>query len=395
MAALLVALVLARLRDRPGPAQRLSFAPYRPAWNMTFLAVLTLTAQSFVLLNVPIEITRVLLALQSDHFSQTEASQLVQGYYEQLNEGSVQAGLFSGHGVVSDKPDPRLHFMDFTRVRRDVMGVELIPNFKGEYAGSLITINRWGMRDRDLERAKPPGVCRIALVGSSVVMGFGVGDEETFARRLEQNLNNHSELAESQQQYQVLNFGVGKYSALQRAAQLEKVVLDFEPDVVLYFTHQDELTTPAADMPKLLAYGKIEDPCLLEIAARAGVDDQMPRGVVRNRMFEHAQEIVECCYDRIVRNCREHAIVPVWVNLPMPGEFQIPIPPEFAMQLAEDAGFEIIDLADWHDGYDPNEVKLSTTDTHANVLGHRLIADRLTEALLARPQILQPSNSNQ
>src|SRR5690606_23960900 len=145
-------------------------------------------------LNVPIEVTRVLVALQSDHFSQTEASQLVQGYYEQLNEGSVQAGLFSGHGVVSDKPDPRLHFMDFTRVRRDVMGLGLSPDPEGEDAGSWSAINRWGTRDRDLERAEPRGVCRIALVGSSVGMGFGVGGGETFARRLEQNLNTPSEL---------------------------------------------------------------------------------------------------------------------------------------------------------------------------------------------------------
>ena len=57
-------------------------------------------------------------------------------------------------------------------------------------AGSRLTINRLGMRDRpDRTVEKPPDTCRVAVVGSSVVMGYGVGDDETFTRLLEDRLN--------------------------------------------------------------------------------------------------------------------------------------------------------------------------------------------------------------
>src|SRR5574339_336198 len=43
-----------------------------------------------------------------------------------------------------------------------------------------MSTNRWGMRDRDYERLPAPGVFRMALLGPSNVMGWGVADGETF-----------------------------------------------------------------------------------------------------------------------------------------------------------------------------------------------------------------------
>ena len=44
--------------------------------------------------------------------------------------------------------------------------------------------------------------------------------------------------------------------------------------------------------------------------------------------------------------------------------------------IAEEAGFIVVNLADWADGHTPAEVKLSRADQHPNALGHRIIAER-------------------
>lgn len=364
----------------------------RSGLNIAWLGALLLIAQPTLVQNVPIEWTHVLLSMKSDHFSQTEASQMVQGYYEELNEGSIQAGLFSGHGAAARDDTQQRHFMDFTRSRRDILQLELIPNYKAEYNGSTITINRWSMRNRDIEKAKQPGTLRIALLGSSVVMGYGVGDEETFAVQLEKQLNSDKYFTDLNPRYEVLNFGVGKYTAIRRRALLEKKVIEFAPDVVLYIAHQDELQSPVFDIADLVSNGLIDDdPCLLNILVNADIDDNTPLGVIRNRMqaLEPAQEILRCTYARIIADCREHSIVPVWVDLPMPGQFEIPGAPELAHDLAQQAGFPILDLTHWADGYELAEVKLHADAHHANAKGHRLIAERLLEELRLHPSLLK------
>ncbi len=379
-----------RSRRPQAPAQQ--FLRNRSGLNIAWLGLLLLLAQPTLALNVPIEWTHVLLAMKSDHFSQTEASQLVQGYYEELNEGSIQAGLFSGHGAAVRDDTQQRHFIDFTRSRRDIMQLELIPNYKAEYNGSMITINRWSMRNHDIEKVKPPGTLRIALLGSSVVMGYGVGDEETFAVQLEEQLNADKRFTDLNPRYEVLNFGVGKYTAIHRRALLEQKVLGFDPDVVLYFAHQDELHSPVFDIADFVSAGLIDDdPCLLNILVQADVDDDTPLGVIRNRMQAAAPalDILRCTYDRIIADCRVQSVVPVWVDLPIPGQFEIPGTPGMARSLAQQAGFQMLDLADWADGYEFAEVKLHANAHHANAVGHKLIADKLLEELSRHTNLLK------
>ena len=188
----------------------------------------------------------------------------------------------------------------------------------------------------------------------------------------------------------MLNFGVGKYTAIHRRLLIQSKVLDFHPDVVLYFAHQDEITGPVFDMAKLADLGLIKDPCLLKILERAGVDDATPGGVIRNRMQDHALDILRCSYERIVADCRAHNVTPVWVDLPIPGQFVIPGTPEMARRAAMEAGFVIIDLTDWADGYEAEQLKLTADVHHANSLGHQRIADRLLQELRSHPALLQP-----
>ena len=161
----------------------------------------------------------------------SRGSPAVQGYYEQIAEVPRAAGawlaMLEGQPIV-EQP---VHFTDLTHPSDDFLELELIPNWSGTLAGSPISINRFGMRDRpDLTQQKPAGVRRIAIVGSSVVMGYGVADDQTFPRLFETGLN--SQRKPDEPRYQVLNFGVGKSFAIHRRTLLDRKVFSFDPDVI-------------------------------------------------------------------------------------------------------------------------------------------------------------------
>lgn len=90
-----------------------------------------------------------------------------------------------------------------------------------------IRINSNGFRDREFTPHKPEGIRRIIVIGDSVVFGLGVQAEETFAKQLESRLEGATPPTE------VLNLGVGGFDVVNEVAFLEKVGLDFDPDIVV------------------------------------------------------------------------------------------------------------------------------------------------------------------
>src|SRR5437763_655492 len=97
-------------------------------------------------------------------------------------------------------------------------------------------------------RCSPWRHCRSALVGSSVVMGYGVGDEQVFGRLLEGHLNRAAQPGKPR--FEVLNFGTGMSHAIHRRVLAERKVFALEPDVLIYVAHQDELVGPPKHLVK-------------------------------------------------------------------------------------------------------------------------------------------------
>lgn len=84
-----------------------------------------------------------------------------------------------------------------------------------------------GMREPNLQIAKPPGVYRIALLGDSMVEGLQVPIGDTFGKLIEKELNRKN------QKIEVLNFGTSGYSTVQEYMQLDKQVFNYAPDMVI------------------------------------------------------------------------------------------------------------------------------------------------------------------
>jgi hypothetical protein len=332
-------------------------------------------------------VARKIGEIRRESVTPVEAAQAVQGYYEEIADAPVRAGGWLTE-LEGRAPKQQTHYTDMTRPADDLLEQELIPDWRGELAGSPISINRFGMRDRPgLVREKAPGVRRIAMVGSSVVMGYGVADDEPFPRRFEDQLNARREPGDPR--YEILNFGTGKSFAIHRRVLLDRKVFDFDPDIVYVVGHQDEFLGTVAHLAKLLATGT-ELPCpgLKEVIQKAGIAPDTPWGEVQARLQPLAPQIVLAVYRDLVAECRRRGILAVWVYVPMPGVAEPGGLGAELVQVAERAGFVVVDLSDWAVGRRPADVKLSDADHHPNALGQRLIADRLLDAAVRRPDLL-------
>src|SRR5262245_60753707 len=86
------------------------------------------------------------------------------------------AGFFDGSAIKRPSARPGLRY-------------ELIPGSRTtNYVGVPVSVNRLGLRDREVSVPKPAGTFRILGVGDSVTFGYGVRVEDTYLRILEDRL---------------------------------------------------------------------------------------------------------------------------------------------------------------------------------------------------------------
>jgi hypothetical protein len=329
-------------------------------------------------------------SLRVDAATPSEAAQAVQGYYEEITATHAQPG--SWLALMEGKPIAvkRNFYTEMTRMSDAWLERELIPGWSGELedTGCRITINRLGMRDRaDLTQAKPTNTCRLAMVGSSVVMGYGVGDSETFPHLLDNLLNDGRRPGAPR--CEVLNFGTGMSHVIHRHVLIDRKVFGFAPDALYYFAHQDEFQGPFKHLARLAVKdAALPYVCLHDVVQRAGIEPGMNREQAQIKLEPYAEEIVRGVYRDLVAECRKRSILPVWIYLPIPAATGPAIDGLPFISAAKEAGFEVVDLSDWSKGYSPAAVKLAATDEHPNALGQRLIAERLLAVLRERPELL-------
>jgi lysophospholipase L1-like esterase len=128
-----------------------------------------------------------------------------------------------------------LAFFDGTPIKRAStrpgLRHELIPGgYSADYVGVPVSINRLGLRDREVAVPKPADTVRILGLGDSVTFGYGVRLEETYLKVLEGRLNAR---AAPGLRYEVINAGVEEcgLDAYYHALRTLSPVL--EPDLVL------------------------------------------------------------------------------------------------------------------------------------------------------------------
>ncbi|MGQ0637629.1 MAG: SGNH/GDSL hydrolase family protein [Planctomycetaceae bacterium] len=370
----------------PLGAERLTF-DRSVALHLLPLIALLIVAQPPVYRLFNHEVSRAVADLQVEKVTRGDVMALIDGYYEQLNEGSLQAGPFLKDPVgPADRKGGRYSAM--VQPRRDLLAAELIPGWAGEFSGARVSVNRWGMRDGPRVIAKPSGVYRIAVLGSSVVMGFGVNDDETFSRLLEARLKGTGAGAEPI--VEVLNFGMGQHFLLQRCAQLAHKALAFSPDLVVYVAHQDEYYTAVEGLPVAIRNNvDLEDPCLTELVQTLGLGPQKSEGQLSITLNLHFEEVACCTYRRMVELCRAHDARLLYVYIPVPGNHDLKFDPKLPLAWAQKSGIDVVDLTGWWTEHSLSDVVVGSGDTdHPNAFGHQVLAEKLEALLRQRCDVL-------
>lgn len=329
------------------------------------------------------------------------------GYYEGLIEGvEVANGMRSELSLrLLGKPVEWVRFQAANVSRpalKDFLQFELIPGLDTVLYGRRFTINGRGMRDRDYTVTKPEGTFRIALLGSSIDMGWGVGNDETYENLLEDWLNDHARRRGIDRRFEVLNFAVAAYGPLQRYALLGRKVEAYAPDLVIYSAttldarlleiHLTGLLMRKVDPTYPFVRAAIADAGITEEDKRTGPDRQyVHKDAVKLKVRAHFWPILDATLAALAGECRSKDLPIVFLAIPRAGRADEPDARAAAVAriagIAARLAVPLIDLTPTFDRADPAEVAVAPWDDHPNATGHRRIFLALAHALVDRPEL--------
>ena len=176
------------------------------------------------------------------------------------------------------------------------LGWRNIPNWKATSHGRRLTINSFGLRDREYTLEKPAGVSRLLVLGDSYAWGYGVQDDEIFTEVMEDRLTDKN--------WQVVNTGVSGWGTDQEYLFLTNEGFDYHPDVVLllFFVFNDPINNINS-----MQYG-LSKPVFSNLDLTLA-NTPVPRpneGPVPLKSSMHPMEISNAIVTRIAKECEQH-----------------------------------------------------------------------------------------
>jgi hypothetical protein len=350
------------------------------------ITVLAVAARPGVTRRLPLETQQVLFGLQSGDLNARDAERLQRGYYENLiGVSALNSRLWE---VYAKRPDDWLfiHQTPAGRSTTDFMEKELVPGAEILWHGKPFRVNRWGMRDKDYERAPAPGTRRIALFGASYTIGSGVADGEVWESLIEDRLNREHPVDASP--VEVLNFAAPGYVGFQHLLLLDRRALDLAPTAIWIVSYPDEALDLGNHIERLRFAGvPMPWPYLDSVIQRAGLTPELPREEVRRRLRPFARELFEWTMREIAARARPRGITLGWIYLPATRAARTEDPYPWMEQTAREAGFATAELRTVYEGHAMEDIIVAPYDFHPNELGHRIIADMLYPQI-ARPEFL-------
>jgi lysophospholipase L1-like esterase len=257
------------------------------------------------------------------------------------------------------------------------------PGFRTTYQDRAVSFNELGLRDRPLE-AKASGESRLVILGDSVAFGWGVPEEDTFGRQLEQRLGDCLG-----RPVRTVNTGVCSYNTVQQLRFLRRQGAQLDPDAVLLLYVENDV----------LPFLPVErDGSMLSVRGRPGrLTDWLLARSWTYRVAYHLSRpmLAGETLDPEAAGYRDSLAA-----LASLAETSADLGAEFAVivyrmarrpasdRLVEDiravgeaAGFSVADAAPWFAGRDLRGLTNSVTDTHPNAAGHALLAEGAADFL--------------
>jgi hypothetical protein len=110
------------------------------------------------------------------------------------------------------------------------------PKAEAQLMGVDVRTSSQGLRGPDIADQAAPGVARIAFVGDSTTLGWGVAEKDTFAAQV------IADLVKAGRKVDGFNLGVGNYNTLQELTLFREVGVPLKPDIIVltYFINDAE-----------------------------------------------------------------------------------------------------------------------------------------------------------
>jgi hypothetical protein len=333
------------------------------------------------------------------------------GYYEGLlagAEGSESARGESSLRLIG-KPSGWVRFQEADVVHyleEDFLQFELKPSVQRSLFGQEFLTNAHGMHDDPVALEKPAGTFRIAVLGSSMDMGWGVKSSDTYINQLEDWLETHASRRglSPERGFEVLNFAVAAYSPMQRLDALRRKVLAFHPDLVIYSATTLDTRLMEIHLCEMLRKGvDLKYDFVRQAAALAAIDDDDVRVDAERRLVN--KDRLKCklrpfywwLYDltlgAIAAECRAAKVPLLVMVIPRVGKADAPSvraePVARLKAIAAHQGLTVLDLSDCFDQFDSATLEIAAWDDHPNATGHRRLFLALARALVKDPKLYQ------
>lgn len=279
----------------------------------------------------------------------------------------------------------------------DFLMFELLPNVDRALFGERFTTNSFGMRDRSYTLEKPEGTYRIAVLGSSIDMGWGVSSETMYVNQLEDWLNIHAARRGLSRRFEVLNFAVAAYSPLQRLESFRRKAAAFHPDLVLYSAtmldsrlleiHLCDMFECHVHAPYAFLRQALHRADIKARDLRVGADEKLrDKDTIKRKLKPHYPEIYDATMKALAADCASAGIPMACVIIPRAGKADAPEARASGVaQLREILGRHtdmIFDLTGTFDHLDASNLEIDPWDDHPNTRGHYLLFKALAGALV-------------
>jgi hypothetical protein len=348
---------------------------------------------------------------RSPELNRAEREGHATGYYEGLIGGNHGADGSRGDpalrligkptGWVSFREADVVHYLD-----DDFLQFELRPFLKRNLFGQPFLTNSFGMHDAPIALEKPEGTLRIAVLGSSMDMGWGVRYQDTYINQLEDWLDMHAtrHRLSPPRRFEVLNFAVAAYSPMQRLDVLRRKVLAFHPDLVIYSATTLDMRLMEIHLCEMLRKNvNLKYDFISHAITRAAVgedDVQLDRAGellnkdrLKKKLRPHYWWLYDVTLGALAADCRTAGVPVVMVIIPRVGKADAPLlraePVARLRALASHHGLTVFDLSDTFDQFDPAKLEIAAWDDHPNSMGHHRLFLSLARALVKDQETYQ------
>ncbi len=327
------------------------------------------------------------------------------GYYEGLigaggSEGSCGELALRLLGKPTDMI--RFHAANVNRqLRHDFLQFELKPNVNKTLFGRPFVTNAQGFRDDERSVGKPLGTFRVAVLGSSIDMGWGVSMEETYVKRLERWLNARAEKRGLARRFEVLNFAVAAYSPLQRLECYRRKAAAYQPDLVLYSATM--LDTRLLEIHICDMFQDMVTDFRYDFVRRAIADaditaDDLERDAsgrlihkhrIKAKVQRHHWALYDATLAALAAECRSEGVPLACLIIPRVGKADAPDARAGSVArlrgIAAHHAVTLFDLSHAFDHTDPARLEIASWDDHPNALGHERLFLTLARDLVNDP----------